>query len=176
MKPAPESLRISARRLNERAESSLHHILGEWCDFCGERDVAVLQIDHIFPIRRAETGRTARLTRFRLLQALREGREDPFNLHTLCANCHQRKTKIELQRPVTHAQMTRVRRGRGAGAARRRCLLCKIPLREGVEAMARYGASHYCRACWSIRTRGLRAGRRLERARKGERMWHPVVV
>jgi 5-methylcytosine-specific restriction endonuclease McrA len=78
----------STRTANARAR--LLKILGPFCAFCGETDDVLLEIDHKAPIRSRE-----RRGPVPILLALRTGRENPFNLQVLCANCHTRKTKTE---------------------------------------------------------------------------------
>jgi 5-methylcytosine-specific restriction endonuclease McrA len=81
---------VQKSRVNYRAR--LFEMLGPFCDFCGESDLVVLTIDHKVPVRHpGRRGPSAHS----ILAALRAGRENPFNLHVLCANCHQRKTTTE---------------------------------------------------------------------------------
>ncbi len=132
----------ASKRKNRREDDLLLRTFGAWCDFCGERDHVVLQVDHIMPV--GTTGRVAAFRR-QLLSRLRDGDESPFNLHLLCANCHARKTDVERGRTLPFIAV----RSRRTGP--RKCLLCKVRLVPGREV----NWSHYCRACLLL-TRGRR--------------------
>ena len=73
-----------------RAKRRVFALFGGCCLKCGNKDVRVLQLDHIAP-----TG-TKRDTNFRsgkgLYYKILRDEEDLTQLQVLCANCHQIKT------------------------------------------------------------------------------------
>jgi 5-methylcytosine-specific restriction endonuclease McrA len=75
----------------DRMEARAFELLGPFCHLCGESDLSVLVIDHVMPVREKNrpTGATS------AYRALLSGKETPFNLQPLCANCHKRKTDTE---------------------------------------------------------------------------------
>lgn len=86
-----------ARRMGEAARLRFLDLLGPWCRFCGETDSVVLQVDHIIPLRQTLSKRVGSVDK--IYRHLRDdgSRESPFNLQVLCANCHVRKTKMDLR-------------------------------------------------------------------------------
>lgn len=83
-----------AQKHNDLAWRILSELIGDQCVVCGEADPIVLNVDHKAPLlragRRATSGPASSI-----LVRLRDGRENPFNLQVLCANCHARKTAAE---------------------------------------------------------------------------------
>jgi len=69
----------------------LIEFLGGQCAFCSEKDEVVLEVDHKCPVlgNRAGSGMS------HMWQALRVGKENPFNLVLVCSNCHSRKTWVD---------------------------------------------------------------------------------
>jgi 5-methylcytosine-specific restriction endonuclease McrA len=89
----PDMYQAKALRTAAGAKRKLFDIYGHFCALCGETDEAVLQFDHICPRLRKRNEWCGPLV---LVARLRSGRESPFNVQVLCANCHARKTKTEL--------------------------------------------------------------------------------
>ncbi len=133
-----------SRRHHRDSSAALMEVFGKWCDFCGETDWVVLQLDHIMPVGQGAERKAS--LRSAVLDRLRSGRESPFNLHLLCANCHQRKTKIEAARPLPRIAINH-RHPRGV----RRCLTCKVSLGSPGREVDQ---THYCRSCWWLRNHG----------------------
>lgn len=89
-----EGFEYKARKSNARVWNELRKVLGDTCAHCGERDPAVLVVDHV--VARGgrwssprDTGPTSTLA------AIRAGRVSPSALQILCCNCHARKTAAE---------------------------------------------------------------------------------
>jgi 5-methylcytosine-specific restriction endonuclease McrA len=98
--PAPaRSQRLHSARRYDRVKLRLQQLFGGVCALCSESDPRVLVLDH-----KASRGNRRERTRptgpRSILAALRNGKENPFNLQLLCANCHARKTASEFARRV----------------------------------------------------------------------------
>ena len=61
-------------------------VLGGACKICGERDMRVLQVDHIIPVSKNHEKRQWGAQRFRVAA------KNPRAYQVLCANCHMKKT------------------------------------------------------------------------------------
>lgn len=89
----PAVLKAIAREKYEAMRTRALETFGPWCRFCGETDPVVLTFDHIIPIRRPGAGRSVGIRTF--WYGMKAGKESPFNIQILCANCHARKTRME---------------------------------------------------------------------------------
>jgi 5-methylcytosine-specific restriction endonuclease McrA len=89
----PELVRAASRRGYAKHKRVTFEMLGAWCNLCGETDETVLELDHKAPVKHVSRGLASGGDR--TYYHLRTGKESPFNLQVLCANCHRRKTAAE---------------------------------------------------------------------------------
>lgn len=78
-----------------KVKDEIFHTLGSRCSRCGYQDWSVLQIDHVFGgggKERAKYGYTK--TFYKIREELRAG-TDEGQYQLLCANCHQRKSRVQ---------------------------------------------------------------------------------
>jgi 5-methylcytosine-specific restriction endonuclease McrA len=79
--------------LRSNRKEKLLALFGPFCSLCGESDEAVLMVDHVCPIRAPRGGQA--IGPSPTLGRLGSGKESPFNIQILCANCHMRKTRVD---------------------------------------------------------------------------------
>ena len=87
-----EDLRRLSRQKDARRRQRVIKLLGGKCIICKISDKAVLQIDHIVPIRQNSN---QRMTLRRLYMAILRGDCSLKNFQILCANCHMKKSAKE---------------------------------------------------------------------------------
>lgn len=92
-----EKERAYLRRRYSKNRVKILDILGGKCVNCGHSDYDVLQIDHIIPIK-FPSGR--RLSNMQMFFRILNGKLSPKELQILCANCHMKKTVMELRKKI----------------------------------------------------------------------------
>lgn len=83
-----ESQRAWAARHKIVSRSKAMEILGGECVDCGNRDVRVLQFDHIIPVMRKRSGSNS----YKVALAIVRGTLNSKEIALRCANCHVLKT------------------------------------------------------------------------------------
>lgn len=83
-----ELVLLIGRRNAKKERERIIQKLGGKCVVCSERDLAVLELDHIIPLFNSKGRETT---------CIEEAKKNPEKFQVLCANCHRRKTLNDLK-------------------------------------------------------------------------------